>query len=158
MKRYKVKKAFRVFPGTRFRCSKSKARAAGCLIEEVEKGIFEVSSPIYFFPGDVLEIEAPAPLLAVCLRPTEEELKAPCSEPAKARKAEEKPDEDADEVASIIDAIKRLDQKDDSHWTKEGLPKTFAIGEIIGREVTARERDGAIEVGIENGEELFRLE
>jgi len=45
----------------------------------------------------------------------------------------------------IIEAIELLENENDDHWTEEGLPQVTAIESVMGIDITADERDEAVE-------------
>ena len=49
---------------------------------------------------------------------------------------------DADSL-SVADAIAQLDSEDSSLWTSQGKPQVDALENVLGRDVTAKERDEA---------------
>lgn len=50
-----------------------------------------------------------------------------------------------EETMSIHDAIQSLNPANPEHFTKDGKPKTDALEDLLGREVSAAERDEAWE-------------
>lgn len=44
---------------------------------------------------------------------------------------------------SIVDAIAQLDANDPSVWTGQGKPQVDALEKILGRDITAKDRDDA---------------
>ena len=169
MKRYKTLKYFRLLPGNRIRISKSKFQASRHLFEKLEDGSFEiVKFPVGFFPGDVFEVPEMLPGMAKRVKETDEDLQAPGCEPTKPgqllpqlKPAEKKEDLPEDEGAGpsteeIQDAIRLLDKDDDEAWTKSGLPAVAAIEAILGCDIDAADRDEALELAEEAGEDLKR--
>ena len=41
----------------------------------------------------------------------------------------------------VLTAISKLDDKNDDHWTRGGVPQVSALAQISGRTVTAEQRD-----------------
>lgn len=48
---------------------------------------------------------------------------------------------DADDGITILEAIAQLDENNTDHYTSKGQPKTDALSELMGRDVSAAERD-----------------
>lgn len=53
------------------------------------------------------------------------------------------PTDEAERLAVIVAAIGLLDTADAALWLKNGAPKTEAIAEVIGWQLSAKERDAA---------------
>lgn len=65
-----------------------------------------------------------------------------------------RPANKADRLAAIQDAIGQLDDDNDDHFTAEGKPDARALTSILGWQVTAKERDEAMDNEIRTGETL----
>ena len=105
-------------------------------------------------PSDAVEVDENTPLTAdgdqdfdetltasQLARPTAGEMRE-----AKARIAELEAQLTAQEPSSedaIEDAIRGLDPDDKTLWTSDGEPKVVAVEAVLGRDITAEERDAA---------------
>lgn len=55
------------------------------------------------------------------------------------------PTDPEERLAAIRDAIAQLDPENPEHFTKDGKPQVAAIEAILGYNITAAERDAAME-------------
>lgn len=56
---------------------------------------------------------------------------------------EEKPDVEDASAEEIVEAIGKLDAKNDEHWTKGGLPDVGALAKLTGKRVLRAAVDAA---------------
>ncbi len=61
-------------------------------------------------------------------------------------------DNDAQNDADLLGAIDLLEEDNDAHWTNDGKPDANALSSILGRNVSAAERDKAWQEYNEEGE------
>jgi len=120
------------------------------------KRIYNVDSPIKFggeqyHPDnkDMNTIELPTKeaenLLAVNAISVPDEIKkeTPTDKKTNVVNLQTAPEENAERITAIKEAIGQLDKKDESHWTKNNEPDANVLTEMLGWKVKAEERDQA---------------
>jgi len=69
--------------------------------------------------------------------------KAPASDKTNVVKLQKAPEDEADRIVAIKEAISLLDKDDQTHWTKNEEPDANVLTELLGWKVKASERNQA---------------
>ena len=106
-----------------------------------------------YLPGENIELpeDVAAQLLGNgVIEPAPGKAKPPKKDPAPEPKKDAEPEPEKDpapetpaQPTTVAEAIDRLDPENADHWTKTGTPQVPALTALLGRRVTAAERDQA---------------
>jgi len=93
------------------------------LSDEDAKPLLETNPPVISLPGKKVESSSGNKTNVVKLKTA--------------------PEENAERITAIKEAIGQLNKKDESHWTKNNEPDANVLTEMLGWKVKAEERDQA---------------
>lgn len=94
--------------------------------------IFTAKGPVRIKPGETRSVEISA-----------DEAKEVQAAGLTVGKAKGQPQDDAPSAEDIKAAIALLDNSNDDHWTKAGLPEVEAVKEALGADVTRKQIEEA---------------
>ena len=97
----------------------------------------QITSPIQFKAGELFGYDGEVTKAMHYMKPVSDESE-------KSEDQEEQEDEfDEARMVLLLEAIDKLDEGNEDHWTNSGLPEVAALKEITGGSVTGAGRDAA---------------
>ena len=124
--------------GGHIQLTESQAAARMHCLERLENDIYKVNKKIEFKKGETFGYDGEIPKSkADCF----EQVSNDESEAAEPEAAQSIENDESEAIEDVINAIELLDEDDESNWLGDGKPRVEALETLVGRDISATERD-----------------